>query len=735
MKKFLSIAILFAAFSAFSQNGNFKRANNYFQKLSYAAAIPEYEKVLGSEFDSPEMKAKLAYCYLVNEQLEKAEAMYRGLATAKGATPEIDYWFGYTLLKRNKTTEATQYLTKFAKANPQDTRSILINNDPNYLTKLLQNQPYFEIFETNINSNRADFGVYPLPGNTQALIVSSRFKPMFTNEKWGGNNEYFLNYSMTSVGENGELSRVKRECKPKNSKYHEGPLCFSADGKTVYFTSNHRAKDKKIGKDGIQELGIFIADVVDGKWENIREFQYNSKDYACGHPFISNDGKQLFFSSDMPGGLGGADIYVCDIEANGKFGAAKNLGPNVNTAGQELFAWIGKDQLLYFASNGRLGFGGLDIYVTTTNAKYAPKNVGAPINGPADDFAMSFSATAPFGYISSNRKGSDDIYRVRQIRNIVFEVVFNGKTLDQNTKNLIANATVTITDPAGNVVATVNSDANGNFSALLQPGVKYNFSVVADKYTATQLSIQMPTDQASVQKDIELAKQPDYGVRLLVLNANTKQPVKDALVIIVDKNTGKQLINQRTSDIGDVLKKLPEAKFGDALNYQIILSANGYLSKEVSYSGKIDQEGIIQLHEKLDLNMSPITIGGDLAKMLGIKPIYFDLGKYNIRKDAALELDKIVKVMNEYPTMVIELGSHTDCRSSAKFNQTLSSNRAKSSANYIKQRISNPARISGKGYGESKLLNDCGCEGTVKSDCTEEQHQLNRRTEFIIIKI
>jgi outer membrane protein OmpA-like peptidoglycan-associated protein len=121
--------------------------------------------------------------------------------------------------------------------------------------------------------------------------------------------------------------------------------------------------------------------------------------------------------------------------------------------------------------------------------------------------------------------------------------------------------------------------------------------------------------------------------------------------------------------------------------------------------------------------------------MLNIKPIYFDLNKFNIRKDAAIELDKIVKVMNENPTMVIELGSHTDCRGTIAANETLSQNRANSSANYIKTRITNPERIYGKGYGETKLLNDCGCEGTVKSTCTDQQHQLNRRTEFIIIKM
>jgi outer membrane protein OmpA-like peptidoglycan-associated protein len=176
-------------------------------------------------------------------------------------------------------------------------------------------------------------------------------------------------------------------------------------------------------------------------------------------------------------------------------------------------------------------------------------------------------------------------------------------------------------------------------------------------------------------------------------------------------------------------------QLGNQLAYEITLTCNGYLSKTLTYQEVINKEGIIALHEKLNVAMTPINVGGDLAKTLGIKPIYFDLGKYNIRKDAAIELDKIVKVMNENPTMVIELGSHTDCRSSVKFNETLSANRAKASAAYIKQRISNPERIYGKGYGESRLLNDCGCEGTVKSTCTEAEHQLNRRTEFIIIKM
>jgi outer membrane protein OmpA-like peptidoglycan-associated protein len=220
-----------------------------------------------------------------------------------------------------------------------------------------------------------------------------------------------------------------------------------------------------------------------------------------------------------------------------------------------------------------------------------------------------------------------------------------------------------------------------------------------------------------------------------VTDTDNKAPLSGVSVVITDLKTKNVLIDENTLSAGDVSEQLKGYKVGDELQLKIELSMPGYLNKTIDFKGRIEQEGVIQLHEKLKIELQPVTLGGDLAKMLRINPIYFDLGKYNIRKDAAIELDKIVKVMNENPNMVIELGSHTDCRSSIKFNETLSSNRAKSSAAYIQQRISNPSRIYGKGYGETRLLNDCGCEGTVKSTCTEEQHQLNRRTEFIIIKM
>jgi outer membrane protein OmpA-like peptidoglycan-associated protein len=734
MKRIIYIAFLAISMHSMAQNGSLKKGNELYNKLGYAAAIPNFERVLGSEFDSPEMRMKLAQCYLVTANLSKAEETFRQLVS-NGGNKETMYWLGYTLLQAKKTDEGTNYLIKYAKENPSDSKSKLILSNPNYMKEIVSEAPYFEIQTTNINSNRSDFGVYPMPNTNSALILTSRVKPMLNNTKWAGNNEYFLSFMKVNVADNGELSKVMRLRKPMNSKRHEGPVCFSNDGKTVYFTSNRRVKNTKLGKDGIQHLNIYMATVDGMKWTNVREFPLNSKDYACGHPCLSKDGKKIYFVSDMPGGFGGSDIYVCDLDEKGNVGAPKNLGVNINTSGSEMFPVIGEDGHLYFSSNGRPGIGGLDLFVIPVSLNREAKNVGLPINSVSDDFAMSFTQKGSLGYFSSNRLGSDDIFSLRQVRNFIFEAEFKGSAVDLATGKAIPNALVEIKDARGTVLATIKTDDKGQFAAMLTPGMDVQITVTAENYEVQKSTFNMPLNEARVEKVMKLNQVPSFGIRLLVSNASTLAPVADAMVKITDKSSGKVLVNEKTSALGDVLKKMNESKVGDALELNIEISAQGYLAKQATYSGKFDAVGVVQLHEKMDLQLKPLEIGGDLAKMLGIKPIYFDLGKFNIRKDAGIELDKIVKVMNENPTMVIELGSHTDCRGTIAANEKLSSNRAISSAQYIKSRITNPERISGKGYGETMLLNDCGCEGPKKSTCTEPEHQLNRRTEFIIIKM
>jgi outer membrane protein OmpA-like peptidoglycan-associated protein/tetratricopeptide (TPR) repeat protein len=735
MKKIILFTFILASgINLFAQGGRLAKANDLFGKLAYAEAIPYFESVCNTEQDSPEMREKLAYCYLSTHNLLKAESEYRSVV-AKNPSADNHYWLAYTLMSLDKYQEAQTHMTQFAAMNPSDSRAQLWEKQQNFLAQL-QNEPaYFQWKEVAINTDHADFGVYPYPLKNSAVTISSRKKTGFGDLRWAGNNDFYLELFYVQTREDGYLSQPIQLNRPLNSTKHEGPLCFSADGKLVYFTSNNRNEQNKQGKDGIQHLKIYIADIVRSEWLNIREFTFNSADYACGHPTLSPDGKTLYFTSDMPGGFGGADIYSCQINAKGEFEKPVNLGANVNTSGQEMFPWIGSDELLYFSSNGRPGIGGLDLFAAPRDGKMAAKNLGLSINSVNDDFAVTFLADGKSGFIASNRNGTDDIFSIRKLLDIKFNALIKGTVIDQNSGTVLANALLTIKDQNGNIVATTQADANGNYQFEVTPGANYSISAKLDKYDGKIADLSVPMNASTIEQKLGLVKQIDFGIRLLVTDAATKTALSGVGVVITDLKNNSTLINEDTKSSGDVSKQLKGYKKGDLLTLKIELSAPGYLKKLVEYKGTIDQAGLIQLHEKLNVELQAVAVGGDLAKTLGIKPIYFDLGKFNIRKDAAIELDKIVKVMNENPTMVIELGSHTDCRSSVQFNQTLSANRAKASAEYIQKRISNPSRIYGKGYGESKLLNDCGCEGTVKSNCSEEQHQLNRRTEFIIIKM
>ncbi len=732
MKNLFILFILFNAGLAFSQSGQLAKGNFYFDKEGYFEAISCYERVLGSEFDSPEMQKKLAYSYNFCGQFDKAEKLYKKLIGQK-ADAQLLYELGFCLARQNKQDEANAYFQQFAAANPIDKRAQLFLKDPGYLAKLMSAEPHFKIAKTALNTDHADFGVYPIPGRNEAMIVSSRRFSYWGNPRWAGDNDQFLDLYTVELIKDKTDNAPKYIQKPLNSGMHEGPACFSADGQVMYFTADNRTANQA----GMVNLKIYRAYWKNGIWTDRQELPINSDAYSNGHPVLSADGKTLYFVSDRPGGFGGSDIYSVALDANGKFGAVKNLGAHVNTEGDEMFPWVLND-LFFFASNGRPGFGGLDIFVAPIELGVAAVNAGTVINTQADDFAVSFFDNSNLGFVASNRtggQGGDDIYGIELVKAFVFPISFKGTAMDAQSGAIMVGATVVIKDEAGVVIATLTADEKGQFDTTLDPGKSYTVEVSKENFKGSSKTIAIAEKAKAYQEVFKLEKQPEFMLQLLLTNAQTKSVISGAQIVIKDLKTKAVLFSNTTDQAGTWQQALEDMKVGTTLAYEISLACSGYLAKTLTYQEQINNEGIIALHEKLNVALTPVAVGGDLAKTLGIKPIYFDLGKYNIRKDAAVELDKIVKVMNENPTMVIELGSHTDCRSSVKFNETLSANRAKASAAYIKQRIINPERIYGKGYGESRLLNDCGCEGTVKSTCTEAEHQLNRRTEFIIIKM
>jgi outer membrane protein OmpA-like peptidoglycan-associated protein len=359
-------------------------------------------------------------------------------------------------------------------------------------------------------------------------------------------------------------------------------------------------------------------------------------------------------------------------------------------------------------------------------------NLGTPINTQFDDFALIINPEMKNGYFSSNRvegKGGDDIYSFECLKSFVSQKIVKG--IVKNSKGeVVPNTLVKLVDKNNIEKGQLTTNTDGKYSFDVDNNEQYKLKGTKAGFDGSENPINTEGEKDVIYSDLLLNKLSDLSLCYTIVDKTSAQPLEGVKVKIINNLTLKSDTLISTSS-GEVKKALLENKIKDNISYNISVSRDGYLSKTITYNQLLEKNGVY----KLTIPLDKIDVGLDLAKLIDIKPIYFDLGKSNIRKDAALELNKIVKVMNENPNMVVELGSHTDCRGSVASNENLSNKRALSSADYIKKGITNPERIQGKGYGESRLKNACACEGEIKSTCSEIEHQQNRRTEFVIIKI
>jgi len=548
------------------------------------------------------------------------------------------------------------------------------------------------------------------------LFLSAKDESISLKRQWTWDGSKFLDVFIAkeSKGEWNETGMLKDIC----SKFHEGPLCF--DGSTgLYFTRNNAGKTR-FDKNGIRNLSLYLRsiNISGGITETLLPFC--SSEYSVGHPALSPDGKTLYFASDMPGSKG-VDIYEVEVLGDGKWGNPKKVEGNVNTDGNEMFPFVSIDGTLFFSSNGHVGLGGLDVFHQKTNGEI--ENLGQPLNSINDDFAFVLKKDKRSGYVSSNRvggKGGDDIYSFKYKGPLEIEI--SGVVAEEKTGEKISNAYVFIRDEKGKQITSVMTDKDGNYCVRAISNTAY--AIEAKKEGFSNQSTKVVTSDENLTQDFLLTR---GGVEFVydVKDKMEKTPLEGVKIQVRD-NRFNLSFDIATSDSGTVSRNEPAYKIGDVVDLQISLSKEGYLDKIVQLKTIVNSY-VVYVPEMLDL-----LVGGDLHELIEINPIYFDFGKAEIRKDAAIELDKIVANMNKYPTMRGELGSHTDCRSNKISNQKLSEKRAMASIKYIQSRITDPSRITGVGYGESKLKANCPCEGKVKSDCSEEEHQKNRRTEFVI---
>lgn len=410
------MVFLSSGFLGFSQINRLKKGEKQVTKFEYSKAIITYEKLAKKGSKNPIVYQNLGDAYFLNTDFEKAAKYYSMLLSLEpNCSAETYFRYALSLKSIEEYTKSDAILTLFASKFPDDSRSKLFRNNPEYLAKIPSNNIHIKVKNiTSINSEFYDFGGAIFNG--QLIFSSSRSQDNSSskNDKWTLQN--FTNLYTSTIISDTIFETPHPFSEKINTKVNESTPVFNKEGTCMYFTRNNYNLGKK-GKneENIILLKIYKSEYINEKWSNAEELPFNSDFYNTAHPALSPDGKYLYFASDMPGSKGQSDIYRVPIDKNGDFGTPENLGAEINTEGKETFPYISDNNELYFASDGHPGLGGLDIFMTKIKTKKIveiPINLGAPYNSSFDDFGFCY-ASKTTGFLTSNRKGGkgfDDIY-------------------------------------------------------------------------------------------------------------------------------------------------------------------------------------------------------------------------------------------------------------------------------------------------------------------------------------
>lgn len=621
MKKYIQLLFFgLASYLLSAQNKETKNADKLFESYDYVEATKAYLKLVEKGNTDAYVAKQLADSYFYMHNTLEAEKWYAKAIQTKQDS-ETHYRFAQTLKSNGQYKESDEQMKTFSTLMPDDPRAKQFNKNPNYLSDLSKKEKLFIVDTISINSQRSDFGASLY--RDILYFTSARNE---SNNQYDWNGEPFLDIYQSTYQSDGSYSEPIA-VKELNSRFHEGPVTLTKDGTVIYFSSES-FKDKLFEKDKAHKLklgqvNLYRAIKENGKWGAITPLPFNSKSYSMGNPSIDKVGKVLYFAANLPGSVGGTDIWKVMVLGDGTFGSPENLGNKINTVGDENFPFVTDDSILYFSSNGLMGFGSLDVFSVDLNKDEEPFNLGMPVNTEKDDFAFTFNKEKNIGYLSSNRSGVDNIYSSIPVCKAHIVAVVK----DAKTGVLLANSRVAILDVSNTILDTKRTNNDGE--ALFNVECQKSFTL-------------------EVFKD------------------------------------------------GYITKSFPISK----------------ISK-----GKVAVDAIV---ESIDVIVTETEII--------LNPIYFEFNKSDITAIGASELDKLVYVMSQNDKIKIYVKAHTDFRGTDEFNLDLSERRANATVAYIISKGIRADKISGKGFGKSELKVDC------QQNCTDEQHALNRRSEFLIVK-
>ncbi|TLV01556.1 flagellar motor protein MotB [Dyadobacter luticola] len=642
----------------------YKDGQKKFSNGEYDLAIKGFEKAAAENYEPVQTNYLIAESYRLSNRFRQAIPYYKKALDGGLTSPDAKFQYAYALKADGQYSEAASQFSAFAK----DTASAA-----NLQERALREVEILRIAD-RLKTQKMEVEIKDIPLNTAGAEFSPTIlgnELIFSSSKkqkvYKNNGQAMLGLYKVAISEDAGTTQGNPVLLSQDifdEDANEGSPAFSPDGKTLVFARGNTGKKK-----GTADVDLYMSRNIDGKWTLPAILPINDSLAWDGSPAFSRDGKTLYFASNRAGGAGGIDIYRTNMDASGRFSRPVNMGRDINTAGDDMFPYVAEGGRLYFASDGHPGLGKLDLFsATRSQGVITIENLGTPFNSPQDDFGLVFYKNLKKGFFSSNRdggKGDDDIY-------------YFSSPEEPDSAEVARN-----NDPNNPLNPNNPNYVNGKRKVV-------RYFLAGNVVTAGQ----------------------------------NPMPIDSAIIHILPDTSEVQIAQLSTN---------PSGKFGtqpveEGASYSLLVQRKGYISKREPFSMNGRSIPPIFLTKELTDTTFNVTIKLDkleLNKTFVLENIYYDLNKYNIRPDAAIELDKLVQILKDNPTMTIELSSHTDARATDAYNMTLSQNRAESAVAYLNTKGIDADRMVAKGYGERELI--------IPNAKTEEEHQRNRRTEFTIL--
>jgi peptidoglycan-associated lipoprotein len=470
---FFIVLIIAASQESFAQKRRVERAYEYFNAGEYFLAIDQFKNTYSKSKDKAtkaDMVYMVAECYRLINDPKNAEIWYKKAVKTAYAKPDAEYWYAESLKKNGKYQPAIDEFKKYKQLMPADPRADQEIRACDLAAEWLRNPEAYKVDELkDINSKDADFSPAFERDDFGVIYFTSSRDEARGNKTHGATGQNFTDIFESRLDKKGKWS-IPVPVEMLNSEFEDGTPNISTDYKDIYFTRCEEGKREKKG------CAIMFAERKGDSWTNPKNLGIMPDSIIAAHPAISPDGLTLYFVSDIKGGYGGKDIYlVTRDKLNSPWSKPKNAGPDINTGGDELFPYVRNDGTLYFASDGHIGMGGLDIFKAKPqpDGTWVVQNMKPPINSSADDFGIVFKNEKEAGIFSSTRKGrgNDDLYS------------FEMPPLKFNVTGLVKDEKAGVAAP-GSLVKLIASDASnfqaetgtgGDFKFALKPAVDYIF--------------------------------------------------------------------------------------------------------------------------------------------------------------------------------------------------------------------------------------------------------------------